>query len=75
MTAVANIETTIPLFGGVPNTTWVTQQTPVREPFWSGGELVKDAPEPKGGYLRIPDVPGMGYEIREEAIEKYRISH
>ena len=74
MTACANIETTIPLFCGVPNTTWVTQQTPMRDPFWSGGELVKNAPKPIDGYLRIPDFPGIGYEIREEAVERYRVS-
>jgi D-arabinonate dehydratase len=73
MTAHACIETTIPLFGSVHNSTWVTQQTPWRDPFWSGGELIKDKPKLKNGYLKLNDEPGIGYSINEKAIEKYSI--
>jgi D-arabinonate dehydratase len=73
MTACANIEATLPLFGGIYNTTWATQQTSVREPFWSGGKLVKTIPKPVNGYVKLPDVAGIGYEIRDEAIEKHKI--
>ncbi|MBU6358914.1 MAG: mandelate racemase/muconate lactonizing enzyme family protein [Chloroflexi bacterium] len=30
--------------------------------------------EIKGGYVRVPDAPGLGVEIDEDAIRKYRVS-
>jgi L-alanine-DL-glutamate epimerase-like enolase superfamily enzyme len=74
MTAHACIETTIPLFGSTSNSTWVTQQTPWRDPFWSGGELVENVPKLINGYLELSDAPGIGYTVNEDAIKKYRIS-
>ena len=74
ITAHANIETTLHLFGASPNATWATQQTPNRDPFWSGGELVKSPPKPVGGLVKLPNRPGLGYEINEKAIEKYIVS-
>ena len=73
MTAHACIEATLQLFGGVSNTTWATQQTPWRDPFWSGGEIVKSPPKPSGGYIKLLDKPGMGYDINEKKIAKYLV--
>jgi L-alanine-DL-glutamate epimerase-like enolase superfamily enzyme len=73
ITAHANIESTLPLFGAIPNSTWATQQTPDRDPFWSGGQLMKETPKPKNGYVKLSDRPGLGYEVKEEAIERFRV--
>jgi L-alanine-DL-glutamate epimerase-like enolase superfamily enzyme len=74
ITAHANIESTLPLFGAIPNSTWATQQTPDRDPFWSGGQLMKETPRPINGFVKLSDEPGLGYEVKEEAIERFRIS-
>jgi L-alanine-DL-glutamate epimerase-like enolase superfamily enzyme len=73
ITAHANIESTLPLFGATPNSTWATQQTPDRDPFWSGGRLMKETPRPKNGCVKLSDRPGLGYEVKKEAIEEFRV--
>ena len=35
--------------------------------------LVKPLIQPEDGYLSVPDRPGLGIEVDEEALEKYRI--
>ena len=35
--------------------------------------LIKPLLEPKEGYLKVPDKPGLGIEVDQEALEKYRI--
>jgi L-rhamnonate dehydratase len=37
-------------------------------------ELVKNPLKMKNGYLRVPDGPGLGVEVNDEVIEKYRIA-
>ena len=37
------------------------------------GELLKNPPEFKGGELTVPDQPGLGIEIDEKALEKFRM--
>ena len=37
-------------------------------------DLVKGAPEFKDGYVTVTDKPGLGIELNEEIIEKYRVS-
>jgi L-rhamnonate dehydratase len=37
-------------------------------------ELVKDPLRLEDGYLRVPSGPGLGVEVNEDAIEKYRIA-
>ena len=71
--AHANIETTLSLFGATPNSTWATQQTPDRDPFWSGGQLMKETPRPTNGFVKLSDRPGLGYEVKKEAIEEFRV--
>ena len=35
--------------------------------------LTKPLLEPKEGYLKVPDKPGLGIKVDQEALEKYRI--
>ncbi|HLH32760.1 MAG TPA: mandelate racemase/muconate lactonizing enzyme family protein [Terriglobia bacterium] len=37
-------------------------------------ELVNDPLQLEDGYLRVPDGPGLGVEVNEKTIEKYRIA-
>jgi len=37
------------------------------------GELLKNPPEFKGGELTVPDQPGLGIEIDEKALQKFRV--
>ncbi len=37
------------------------------------GELLKNPPEFKNGELFVPDGPGLGVEIEEKALEKFRV--
>ncbi len=34
--------------------------------------VFKDPPQPRNGYLHIPDLPGLGLELNEEGIREYR---
>ena len=61
------------LFGAIPNSTWATQQTPDRDPFWSGGRLMKETPRPTKGFVKLSDRPGLGYDVKKEAIEEFRV--
>ncbi len=44
---------------------------PVRDPIWE--ELYAERPKIKDGYIELPDVPGLGYEIDGGIVEKYRV--
>ena len=35
--------------------------------------ILKDPPKVEDGYIRVPDKPGLGIELNEQTIEKYRI--
>ncbi len=37
-------------------------------------DVWKEPLEPKGGYFDLPQLPGAGTEIREDAIQKYRVT-
>ena len=37
-------------------------------------ELVKNPLAMHDGYLRVPDGPGLGVEVNDQVIEKYRIA-
>lgn len=60
------------LTSATPNAMWVEffmKEIDVRKE----AELYKDYVEPVNGYLEIPDKPGLGVELDEKAVEKYRI--
>jgi L-alanine-DL-glutamate epimerase-like enolase superfamily enzyme len=35
--------------------------------------ILKDPPKLEDGYIRVPDKPGLGIELNEQTIEKYRV--
>jgi len=61
------------LVGAFPNTLWVEyfmREIDVRVE----DKIYKDFVVAKGGYLEIPDKPGLGIELNKEAIRMYRIA-
>jgi L-alanine-DL-glutamate epimerase-like enolase superfamily enzyme len=40
-------------------------------PFPLSDEILKDKPEIIGGYLKVPETPGLGIEINEKVITRY----
>jgi L-alanine-DL-glutamate epimerase-like enolase superfamily enzyme len=37
-------------------------------------EMIKEPLRMEDGYLTVPDAPGLGVEVNEEVIEKFRIA-
>jgi L-alanine-DL-glutamate epimerase-like enolase superfamily enzyme len=44
---------------------------PTRDPLWF--ELFRQRPEIVDGHMAVPDVPGLGLELRDETLEKYGV--
>lgn len=60
------------LLASIPHGTFVDTFHPDRDPIWYG--LVANRPTIMDGTIKLPDRPGLGWELDEEFIEKYRIS-
>jgi D-arabinonate dehydratase len=61
------------LVGAYPNTLWVEyfmREIGVR----MEDKIYEDFVVAKDGFMEIPDKPGLGIELKEEAIKKYRIA-
>jgi len=43
---------------------------PARDPMWF--ELPLQRPEIKDGYMKVPEAPGLGMDLNDEVIEKFR---
>lgn len=59
------------LLASIPHGTYVEFFTPQRDPMWHN--LVANRPHPDGGYLHVPDRPGLGWELDEDFIRKYEV--
>jgi D-galactarolactone cycloisomerase len=44
---------------------------PTRDPLWF--ELFRERPAIVDGFMAVPETPGLGLELREEALEKYGV--
>jgi D-arabinonate dehydratase len=42
-----------------------------RDPLWF--ELFRERPQIVGGFMAVPDQPGLGLELRQETLEKYGV--
>ena len=36
-------------------------------------ELIRGVPEPVDGMISIPDAPGLGVELNDDVVERYRV--
>lgn len=59
------------LVGSVQHGTFSECFHPDRDPFW--WSLIANRPEPSGGYLPLPEGPGLGWELDWEYIGRHRL--
>jgi L-alanine-DL-glutamate epimerase-like enolase superfamily enzyme len=59
------------LIGSVPHGTFSECFHPDRDPFW--WSLIANRPEPKEGYLPLPEGPGLGWELDWDYIGRHRL--
>ena len=61
------------LLAAVPHSLYVEIfPNPKRDPMWF--ELPVEQPRIRNGYMELPTGPGLGLELNEEIIERYRVS-
>jgi L-alanine-DL-glutamate epimerase-like enolase superfamily enzyme len=60
------------LLASVPNGEFVDTFHRDRDPIWNG--LVANRPKIQNGKIALPDRPGLGWELDEDFIAKYRVS-
>jgi L-alanine-DL-glutamate epimerase-like enolase superfamily enzyme len=58
------------LLGSQPHATYVEVFHPDRDPLW--WNLVANRPAVVNGMLALPDAPGLGWELDEDYINRYR---
>ena len=61
------------LLAAIPHGTFADTMHEDRDPIWSG--LISNRPETKDGYITLPSRPGLGWELDEDFIAKYRITY
>jgi len=59
------------LLASIPHGTFVEFFHPQRDPIWHN--LIANAPALKDGKMQLSDRPGLGWELDEDYISKYRI--
>jgi len=60
------------LLGAIPHGTFLEVFHPDRDPIW--WNLVANRPRLTGGRVQLPQGPGLGWELDEEYLERYRVS-
>lgn len=60
------------LLASIPHGTFLEYFHPQRDPIWHN--LIANRPSLKDGYIDLPTGPGLGWELDQEYITKYRIS-
>jgi L-alanine-DL-glutamate epimerase-like enolase superfamily enzyme len=60
------------LLASVSNGTFLENFHPTRDPMWH--QIVANRPSLKEGRIALPMGPGLGWELDEDFIERYRIS-
>jgi D-galactarolactone cycloisomerase len=61
------------LLASIPHGTFADTMHEDRDPIWSG--LIANRPETKDGYITLPSRPGLGWELDQDFIAKYRITY
>lgn len=60
------------LLASVSNGTFLENFHPDRDPIWHG--IIANKPKLQGGYLSLPEGSGLGWELDEDFIQRYRVS-
>jgi len=61
------------LLAAIPNGTFADTMHVDRDPIWHG--LIANRPDLDGGRITLSDRPGLGWELDEDFIEKYRVAY
>lgn len=59
------------LLASIPHGTYAECFHPDRDPFW--WNLIANRPELDGGYLTLPDKPGLGWELDWDYVARHRL--
>jgi D-galactarolactone cycloisomerase len=59
------------LLASIPHGTFVECFEPDRDPIW--WQMVANRPTLRDGLLELPDQPGLGWELDQDFIERYRV--
>lgn len=60
------------LLASIPHGTYLEYFHPQRDPIWHN--LIANRPALSGGCIALPDGPGLGWELDEDYIAKYRVT-
>jgi L-alanine-DL-glutamate epimerase-like enolase superfamily enzyme len=60
------------LLASIPHGTYLEYFHPQRDPIWHN--LIANRPDLTAGRITLPDGPGLGWELDQDYIRKYRIS-
>jgi L-alanine-DL-glutamate epimerase-like enolase superfamily enzyme len=60
------------LLASIPHGTYLEYFHPQRDPIWHN--LIANRPALKGGRITLPEGPGLGWDLDQDYIAKYRIS-
>ncbi len=60
------------LLASIPHGTYLEYFHPQRDPIWHN--LIANSPTLKGGRIQLPTSPGLGWELDQDYITKYRIA-
>ncbi len=61
------------LIASQPHGTYAECFHPDRDPFW--WHLIANRPELDGGHLKLPNRPGLGWELNWDYVNRYRLSN
>jgi D-galactarolactone cycloisomerase len=61
------------LLAAIPNGTFADTMHIDRDPIWYG--LIANRPNLEGGIIRLSERPGLGWELDEDYIAKYRVEY
>jgi L-alanine-DL-glutamate epimerase-like enolase superfamily enzyme len=59
-------EFSVHLVAAIPNGMWTEHM-----PWWEA--MYQDPPQPKKGWIKVPDVPGIGYELDPGALKRFHM--
>lgn len=59
------------LIASIPHGTFAEFFSAQRDPMWHN--LIANRPQPQGGYVDLPTGPGLGWELDEDYIARYRV--
>jgi L-alanine-DL-glutamate epimerase-like enolase superfamily enzyme len=60
------------LLASIPHGTYLEYFHPKRDPIWHN--IIANRPKLKDGRIQLNDRPGLGWELDQDYIKKYRIN-